>query len=232
MSNIKGTFYGVSIGPGDPELLTLKAVRLLERVQVIAAPQTKSGEMLAFDIARQAVDLTDKTIVPLYFRMVREKTKQRQAHLEAAEQVMKYLDRGEDVAMLNLGDVAIYSTYSYLMELLQEQGYKTVMIPGVTSFCAVAAKLGISLTEMNQPVHIAPGGIDVQPILEQEGTKILMKSGKQLPRVLTELDRAGVRDKSAMVRSCGLPDEEVYPDLSAFPDDEHAGYFATIVVKE
>lgn len=232
MEQKRGIFYGVSIGPGDPELLTLKALRLLERTQVIAAPQTKSGAMLAYDIARQAVDLSDKTIVPLYFTMERGEEKQRAAHEAAAETVARYLDAGQDVAMLNLGDVSIYATYSYLMEILQGRGYETQMIPGVPSFCACAARLGISLTEMHEPLHIAPGSVEIEPILAQPGTKILMKSGKQLPKVLRALDDAGVREHSAMVRSCGLPDEEVYPNLAEFPDGEQAGYFATIVVKE
>lgn len=232
MDKKKGIFYGVSIGPGDPELITIKAARLLESVNVIAAPQTKSGEMLALDIAKQTVDMSGKTILPLYFSMVREKDEQRAAHRRAAEQVLEYIENGEDVAMLNLGDVSIYSTYSYLMEMLKERGCETCMIPGVPSFCAVAARLGISLTEMNQPIHIAPGGIDIDPVLSQPGTKVLMKSGRQLPKVLDELSKAGVRGSSAMVRSCGLPDEKVYRDLSAFPDEGQAGYFATIVVKE
>lgn len=232
MEQKRGVFYGVSIGPGDPELLTLKAVRLLERTQVIAAPQTKSGAMLAYDIARQAVDLSDKTVVPLYFTMERGADKQRAAHEAAADAVARYLDAGQDVAMLNLGDVSIYATYSYLMEILNARGYVTQMIPGVPSFCACAARLGISLTEMHEPLHIAPGSVEIEPILDQPGTKILMKSGKQLPKVLHALDKAGVREHSAMVRSCGLPDEAVYPNLAEFPDGEQAGYFATIVVKE
>ena len=87
----KGIFYGVGVGPGDPELLTLKAIRLLERCPVIAAPRTKSGEMLALDIASAAVDLKEKTIVPLYFSMERDKAVQHAAHLAAAEAVLNSL---------------------------------------------------------------------------------------------------------------------------------------------
>ena len=137
----KGVFYGVGIGPGDPELMTLKAVRVLERCPVVAAPRTKSGGMLALDIASRAVDLKGKTVVPLDFSMERDRAVQRAAHLAAAEAVREHLDGGRDVAMLNLGDVSIYATYSYLMEILRAQGYETVMVPGVPSFCAVAAML-------------------------------------------------------------------------------------------
>ena len=228
----KGVFYGVGVGPGDPELMTLKAVQVLERCPVIAAPKTKSGEMLALDIASAAVDLKEKTIVPLYFSMERDKAVQHAAHVDAAEAVRPYLDAGQDVAMLNLGDVSIYATYVYLMEILGEQGYETVMVPGVPSFCAVAARLGVSLTEMNSPLHIAPGGMALDEVLDQPGTKVLMKSGRQMPAVLDALAARDALGKSMLVQNCGLPEETVYADLSQnWPEGGH-GYFSTVVVKE
>lgn len=228
----KGVFYGVGVGPGDPELMTLKAVRVLEGCPVIAAPRTKSGEMLALDIATAAVDLGEKTIVPLYFSMERDKAVQHAAHLAAAEAVRPYLDEGRDVAMLNLGDVSIYATYSYLMEILKDQGYETAMIPGVPSFCAVAARLNVSLTEMGTALHIAPGSAALEETLDLPGTKILMKSGRQMPAVLTALAERDALGRSMLVQNCGLPEETVYPDLSrSRPEGKH-GYFSTVIVKE
>ena len=228
----KGVSYGVGVGPGDPELLTLKAVHLLERCPVIAAPRTKSGEMLALDIASAAVDVGEKTIVPLYFSMERDKAVQHAAHVDAAEAVRPYLDAGQDVAMLNLGDVSIYATYVYLMEILGEQGYETVMVPGVPSFCAVAARLGVSLTAMNSPLHIAPGGMALDEVLDQPGTKVLMKSGRQMPAVLDALAERDMLGKSMLVQNCGLPGETVYPDLSQSRPEGGHGYFSTVIVKE
>ena len=221
-----GTFYGVSVGPGDPELLTLQAVRLLRQCPVLAAPQTASGQMLALDIARRAlgVELDGKTILPLQFAMSRDAAVLRASHRAAADAVLPYLDAGQDVAMLNLGDVSIYATFGYLQEILQAQGYATAMAAGVPSFCAAAARL-------NQPLT---GGMDDE-VLDAPGTKVLMKTGRQLPALLDTLDAHGALSRSALVCSCGLPDETIFPDLStARPpqDGSKAGYFATVLVKE
>ncbi len=229
-----GIFYGVGVGPGDPELLTLQAVRLLERCPVIAAPQTRDGGMLALEIARQAVDLSGKIILPLHFSMSPDPEKRRQAHQAAGEEVRSYLEQGQDVAMLNLGDVSIYASYQYLMELLKAQGYETRMVPGVPSFCAVAAKLGMSLTEMDQPLQLLPGsgltGESLREQLARPGTKVLMKSGRQLPKVLSTLEEMELLKRSAMVCDCGLPQEQVFLQIDRETLPEDMGYFTTIVV--
>lgn len=232
METIKGTLYGVSVGPGDPELLTFKAMRIMRRCPVIAAPQTKSGEMLALEIARQAVNLSRKVIVPLHFTMSHEEAERRRAHEAAAETLRGYLDAGQDVAMLNLGDVSVYATFGYLQSILEEQGYRTAMVAGVPSFCAVAARLNRPLTGgMDTPLTVAPGSIPLQETLAAPGAKVLMKSGRQLPRVLDELEQAGLLEQSALVCNCGLPEEKVWDDLSRERPEGSAGYFATILVK-
>ena len=226
----KGIFYGIGAGPGDPELLTLKAVRILEGCPVIAAPRTKSGEMLALDIVRQAVSLEGKEILPLFFSMERDPERQRQAHEIAAGQVEERLAAGQDVAMLNLGDVSIYATYSYLMEILSGRGYRTVMVPGVPSFCAVAARLGTSLTAMDAPLHILPAGAgNLEELLSLPGTKVLMKSGRRMLQAVEALEAQGLLDQARMVQNCGLPGEQICEDLREASGDQ--GYFSTIVVK-
>lgn len=232
METIKGTLYGVSVGPGDPELLTFKAMRVMRRCPVIAAPQTKSGEMLALDIARQAVDLSRKVIVPLHFTMSHDEEERRRAHQAAAEILRGYLDAGQDVAMLNLGDVSVYATFGYLQTILQEQGYQTAMVAGVPSFCAVAARLNQPLTGgMDTPLTIAPGSIPLEEILATPGAKVLMKSGRQLPKVLDTLEKEGLLEQSSLVCNCGLPEEQVWDDLKQERPEGSAGYFATILVK-
>ena len=218
----------------DPELMTLQAVRLIRQCPVLAAPQTASGQMLALDIARSALGeaLDGKTIVPLYFAMSRDPAALAVSHEKAAAAVRQYLDAGQDVAMLNIGDVSIYATFGYLQEILQAGGYATAMAAGVPSFCAAAARLNVPLTGgMDTPLTIAPGGW-TDRVLEMPGTKVLMKAGRQLPVLLDTLQQADKLKKSALVCNCGLPDERVYPDLSLERPQEQAGYFATVLVKE
>ncbi len=227
----QGVFYGVGVGPGDPELLTVKALKTLEHCPVIAAPRTRSGETLALDIVRQALSLEGKTILPLDFTMSRDPAVLRQSRLRAAEAIMAHLSAGRDTAMLNLGDVSIYATFSYLMDILTDRGYEAVMVPGVPSFCAVAARLGTSLTTVSSPLHILPGsGGSLAELLDLPGTKVLMKSGRQLPQAAEALRQRGLLEKAAMVRDCGLPTEQVCRDLTHLPQD--TGYFATVIVKE
>ena len=227
----KGVCYGVGVGPGDPELITLKAVRILERCPVIAAPQTKSGETLALDIVRGAVKLEGKTILPLYFTMDRDKALLHAAHEKAADAIQAHLDAGEDVAMPNLGDVSIYATWGYLMDILQRRGCETAMVPGVPSFCAAAARLNATLVSWGSPLHVIPVGKGpVAPLVDQPGGKVLMKAGRGLSELKQALAATGQLDRAALVEDCGLPTERVCADWEHMPED--VGYFATVIVKE
>lgn len=232
METVKGTLYGVSVGPGDPELITLKSLRIIRECPVIAAPQTKNGEMLALKIVSRTTDLSQKTIVPLHFTMSRDRLRRQEAHRAAAETLRAHLDAGRDIAMLNLGDVSIYASFGHLQKLLERQGYRTAMAAGVPSFCAMAARLNRPLTGgMDVPLTVAPGNVPLDRVLAAQGTKVLMKSGRQMPQVLDQLRQAGLLQQSAAVCNCGLPGEEVWPDLSTGGPVQDAGYFITVFVK-
>ena len=228
MNETNGIFYAVGVGPGDPELLTLQAVRILSRCPVIAAPQTRSGQMLALDIAKGAVPLDGKTIVPLVFTMSHEARVREESYRALAGKLEAELSGGRDVAMVNLGDVSIFATAYYLLERIRADGFETVMVPGITSFSAVAAKLGWSLTDIDAPLHIVPASADLDEALRAPGTKVLMKSGSAIHETAAALKRAGLLHRAAMVADCGLPTEKVFRDLSQLP--ETVSYFAAIVV--
>ncbi len=225
-----GTFYGISVGPGDPELLTRKAVRLLTECPVIAAPVTAGARMVALEIAQQAVDLSDKTVLSLRFVMDQDEEEREEAHRMAAQAVAEYLEMGMDVAMVSLGDVSVYSSTCYLLETLAEEGFHTEMVPGVPSFCAVAASLGMSLTQISEPLCIVPAGsAQLEECLKLAGTKVLMKNVTDRVETRNLLEREGLLADSCAVTDCGMPGETVYRSLEDMSGQE--AYFTTFVVR-
>ena len=229
MSAEKGTFYAVGVGPGNPMWMTREACAVLEACPVIAAPRTASGEMLALSIVRGAAALDGKTVLPLEFAMSREASVRAQGYERAADSIARELDAGQDTAMVNLGDVSIYATAYYVLDELRRQGYATQMIPGITSFCAVAATLGTSLTDMDAPLHIYPGETDnLDTALELSGTKVLMKSGKAIGETAAALSCRGLAKEASMVADCGMPSQKVFSEMTDLP--ENVGVFSTVIV--
>lgn len=224
----KGTLFGVSVGPGDPELLTCKALRVIRQCPVIAVPRTKGKNTLALDIVRQAVPLEGKELLYLDHRMVSDVRILRRQYQENARLLMEKLAQGMSIALLNLGDVSVYSTCSHMMEEVKAAGYPWEMIPGVTSFCACAAVTGQSLTYADQPLHIFPGSYeDIDGALEAAGGKVLMKPASALPQIREKILRRGLQEKCQIVSDCGLPTQKV----GSISEDDITSYFTTILIQ-
>jgi precorrin-2/cobalt-factor-2 C20-methyltransferase len=224
-----GILYGVGVGPGDPELMTGKACRILRENEVIAAPGEDVKETAAYRIAVRAVpEIADKTLLPVDMPMVMDRARLAAIHKKGAERIEKVLDEGRNVAFITLGDPTIYSTFSYLQEIVEADGYKTALVSGITSFCAAAAQLNLPLTKWNEPLHVISAVHRPDAAMDQPGTYVLMKSGKHMG-VVKEMLRASGR-KAAMVENCGMPGQKIYRSLDEIPDD--AGYFSLIVAKE
>ena len=226
---MRGTAYGVGVGPGDPELMTLKAVRLIRENEVIAVPGKEAENSVAYKIAAAAVpEIAEKTLVPIYMPMVRDRAKIEEEHRKGAKLLEKYLDQGKNVVYLTLGDSTIYCTFSYLQHILEEDGYRVVLVSGIPSFCAAAARLNISLTEWNEPLHVIPASHKKGEALDLAGTYVLMKSASHM-KEKKELLMASGR-KVGCVENCGMANEKVYYSAEEIPDD--AGYFSLVIAKE
>lgn len=227
-----GKLYGIGVGPGDPELMTLKAVRLIEECDIVAVPKSGEGEGVARQIAKGAVkNFEQKNVIEVPMPMTRDPQVLEQSHQAAAKLIEGYLKEGKSVAFLTLGDPSIYSTYIYIHKRVQQHGYPVEMVPGVPSFCAVAAKLNTGLAEGAQPLHIIPASYQgVEEGLEWSGPKVLMKTGRSMKKVKALLDEKGLLDKAMMVQKCGMEGEEIYPSMREV--DENASYFSVIVVEE
>ena len=226
-----GRFYAVGVGPGDPSLLTLRAAEVLQRCPVIAAPQTAGGETAALKIASRAVDLKEKTILPLPFSMSRDPEVLAAAHASAVQAVESHLARGRDVAMLCLGDVSLYASAGAVLPALRRAGYEAELVPGVTSFSAAAAALRLELAGGDEPLHIVPVlGEDWKDSLSLPGTKVLMKPGSRLPSVFSWLAQHDLLGSSALVMNCGMEGERLLCPFDRLP--EETGYFTLVIVKE
>ncbi len=226
---MKGIAYGVGVGPGDPEYMTLKAVRLIRENRVIAVPGQAAKESAAYKIAVQAVpELAEKELVPVYMPMVKDRKLIDAEHRKGAELLKTYLDRGENVVFLTLGDPSIYCTFSYIQHYLEADGYPVELVSGITSFCAAAARLNLPLAEWDEPIHIVPAVHKTEDRLEQDGNYVLMKSASHMKEVKALLLSSG-RKVSAVV-NCGMENEAVYHSAEEIPDD--AGYFSLIIAKE
>lgn len=223
---MKGIIYGVGVGPGDPELLTLKAVRLIKENNVIALPGKDAKKSLAYKTAVQAVpELAAKELIPVNMPMVRDKELLEKEHIKGVRLLESYLDKGQNIVYLTLGDPTIYCSFSYLQHILEADGYQTELVSGVTSFCAAAARLGLSLTESDEQLHIIPAGYDMYDYSDRNGTYAVMKAGPYL-KDIKKMMRENGRSASAVV-NCGMAGEKVFRNLEEIPDE--AGYFSLVI---
>lgn len=223
----KGRFYGVSVGPGDPELMTLKAVRVIREADVIAFPGREKEACTAYQIARSAVpEIEGKESLPIPMPMTKDKAQLAQSHRVGAERILCCLEDGKAVAFLTLGDVTIYSTGWYLYQLVREAGAEGELVSGVPSFCAAAARLDRALVSGEEELHVLPASYPVEEGLRLSGVKVLMKAGKRLQEVKALLHDHGLT--ACGVQRCGMEGERVYRTAEEIEAD--AGYYSIFIV--
>ncbi len=226
---MNGILYGAGVGPGDPELMTLKAVRLIKENEIIALPGPAAKETVAYQIAVKAVPkLAEKTLLSVDMPMTHDKEEMHLNHEKAADAIEAYLKQGQNVVFLTLGDPTIYSTYLYVQKRILARGYEAELVSGITSFCAAAARTCTSLAEWDEQLHILPAVHKLNSDLSLPGNYVLMKSGRKMHRVKEILKSSG-RDV-VMVENCGMENEHIYRSAEEIPDD--AGYYSLIIAKE
>lgn len=246
---MEGIFYGIGVGPGDPQLLTLKAVSTIQACEVLAIAvssselcepiyeneQTNSAypvlleKCTAYQIVLPAIpEVSKKARLFLPMPMMKEKEALKQIHDKCAQKVGEILRQGKRVAFITLGDPTVYSTCLYVHKRLKTQGYKTCLIPGIPSFCAAAARLDMGLVENREELHIIPASYGVEESLNMPGTKVLMKAGKKMPYVKQVIKEKGL--EAEMIENCGMENECIYKQLDEIPDD--AGYYSLMIIKE
>lgn len=234
---MNGKLTGVGIGPGAPELLTLAAVHAVCECDCILLPNESKEECYAYQIVQQVVpDIEKKEICPMPFPMTKDAEKLEQAQNACMEVIRKRIQAGQKLVFLTIGDPTIYSTYQSIHRRVTKEGMTALTISGVPSFCAVAARLGISLCDQGEQLHIIPATYDVEKTTVYDGTRVYMKSGRKLAELLSVLRKECVKReekgetlKVYAVSNCGLPDERVMVGIGEIPDS--LGYLTIVIVK-
>lgn len=222
-----GKLWGVGVGPGDPELMTLKAARVLREADVIAAPDASGSERTSLNIAKDHI--RGKELLFIKTPMVRDRAALDAAYDAAAARIGELLDRGKQVAFLTLGDPTIYSTYMNIHDRVLRQGYAAEVVPGVPSFCAAAARLNLSLCQGSEPLLIVPASHGADALMDLPANKVYMKAGHAILELQQALAAHGQLEGASLVENCGMADERVYP---AFADlTEPSGYFSLVISK-
>ena len=218
MEKSLGTLYGIGVGPGDPDLITLKAVKILGRVDIVfAASSTKNHHSLAMDIARPHIPASTPVEL-LRFPMTRDKSATRRAWSANARRIVDELEAGRDAAFLTLGDSLTYSTFGYLMTFVKARAphLGVVPVPGITSYQAAACRLNTQLVEGEGPLVItsgATGGDRLRALSRKPETVVFLKAYRNLPDICSALAESGDYPYCVGVKNCSQPNEEIVTDV-------------------
>jgi precorrin-2/cobalt-factor-2 C20-methyltransferase len=225
---MSGVLYGVGLGPGDPDLITRKAARLISGARVVAWPRLAGSDSFARSIAADLIPSGAREIA-IDVPMSVDRAPAQAAYDAGAAQMALALDAGEDVVCLCEGDPLFYGSFMYLFARLSGR-YRVEIVPGVTSITACAAAAGLPLAARNEVVLVLPGPLpeaELATRLDQAETIVLMKVGRHLPKIVRVLRDAGLMNRAVYVERASLAAEVVVP-LSEAP--EEAPYFSMVLV--
>ncbi|MFW9998318.1 MAG: precorrin-2 C(20)-methyltransferase [Candidatus Odinarchaeota archaeon] len=233
-ANELGILYGIGVGPGDPDLMTLKALRVLRSVQrIFAAGSSKNDYSIAMGIAQH--HLGDVRMDFLPFPMTKDKALLNEAWNQNARLVMETLKSGEDAGFVTIGDPSTYSTYGYLLKALKDlcPEVRAVTIPGVPSYCAAAAAANIPLCEAEESCHLISGAYGSDKLRRVVGTSenvVMLKTYKHFDEIYDTLDELDLLGKATCVSMCGYEDERVCLGLDDLKGRKMP-YLSLIIIK-
>lgn len=230
-----GRLYGISVGPGDPELLTLKALRILQTVTVISYPAGRAGKPGLAESIIQPYLAPEQIRLPLRFPYVLDPETLMEAWEAAARETFFYLSQGLDVGFACEGDGGFYGTFNYLAQILS-QNYPDLSIerlPGVSSPWAAAAALGLPLTLQDQRLLILPAlyhADDLDAALSQAEVVVLLKVRQVYPQVWRRLAALGLLERAWVIEWATTPRQHIYHPLTAYPELT-LSYFSLLLIR-
>lgn len=230
-----GTLYGISVGTGDPELITLKGLRLLQKTKIITFPagiKQKSG--IAEQIISQWLK-PEQTTIALDFPYTQDEAILQRAWQQAAEKVWSYLSQGIDVVFACEGDVSLYSTFTYLAQTVEKLygSVRIITVPGICSPIAAASELQIPLTMGNQRLTILPAIYsweDLESVLDSSDVVVLLKVSSVYPQVWQILQKHGLLESSSVVEKATFSDRKTYTNLKDYPQLP-LSYFSLLIIR-
>jgi len=234
MSPVKqGRFIGVGTGPGDPELLTVKAWRLIQRAEVLSFLVNDRGESQAKQIAREAISEADSAQceIPIYMPMLKAREKANQAYDQGAAAIADQLEQGRDVIFLCEGDPLFFGSFSYLLERLEDR-FCCEVVPGITSVNAAAATLVNPLTMLKESFAVMNGrhsDAQILTALEQHDSLVIMKAGQARPRLLALLEQSGRTEDARYLEYIGRDNQRIVDDVRQLAV-EVGPYFSLFVI--
>ena len=223
-----GTLYGVGVGPGDPELMTLKAHRLIASAKVVAYPAPDSGESFARSIAASSIP-EDAIEIPMIVPMRVERFPAQDVYAKSADAIAGYLEQGDDVVVLCEGDPFFYGSFMYLFARLADR-FPTEIVPGVSSLGACSAALRRPLTARNDVLTVIPGPLpddEMRAKIDAAEAVAIMKVGRHLSRIRALLDEMGLTAQAGYIERASL-DEQIVLPLADAPHS--APYFSMILI--
>ena len=223
-SDSMGTLWGVSIGPGAPDLITLRAHKVLTTVPVVAWPACKEGATsYAWRAVREHVDLNKQETLGLVFPMNKDWSSLIPIWRESAEKILSHLKQGKDVAFITTGDAMLYSTFLHVWEMIKDldPNVPVQVVPGVSSITAASSLTGIALGQGDERVSIVPATWhenQLRELILHTDTVVLMKVARVLPRVIEILKETG-RMQDAVLVSRGTAEQQIVTrDLERFAE--------------
>ena len=234
-STSMGRLFGVGVGPGDPELLTLKALRIIQAAPVVCVPQSETRtDSYALGIVREYLDMDKQEILRLPFP-VDDPEGAAGVWRSGADILAQRLYRGQDVAFVTEGDPMLFSTFTYVMEAIKAEhpSIPVEIVPGVSSIMAAAASSGVPLAKHGQRLAVLPAvyGIDdLSEAIASYDTIVLMKVNRELLQTLDHLETLGLAGKTVYVRRVTTPGEKVIGDVSQLTQED-IDYFSLLIVK-
>ncbi|MFZ5632399.1 MAG: precorrin-2 C(20)-methyltransferase [Bacillota bacterium] len=231
-----GKFYGLGVGPGDPDLITLKAYRILQEVDMLCVPRSSSDrDSLALQVVRGLAG-KEYDLLELSFPMSRNRTVLEESWAAAGEAVAGKVRRGNRVAFVTIGDPMFYSTYGYLLRHLRSRhpDLETETVPGVTAMSACSSLLGAPLAEGDETLAVLPaayGVSDLEGIVDRFDNVVLMKVNRKVKEVAELLKRLGMQGRAVYFSRCGYSDQFVTADLEGL-DERNLDYMSLMIIKK